>query len=221
LKEEKMTVTILLADDHPMIRQGLQNLLSGISDFQIVGEAGDGLEALHEIELKKPDVLVIDMMMPNLNGLEVLLQTRKLSPHTRAIIFSMQSAEPYVIEAIRAGAAGYILKDTGPSEIVEAIHSVMQGNRYLSKQLSERLEGNIPSIEDAPLDLYQTLTAREREVLHMTAEGKSSIQIGNKLAISPRTVEIHRRNLMKKLCLKNQAELIRYAIKHGILPLDN
>ena len=215
-----MIVTVLLVDDHPMIRQGLHNLLSDVSEFQVVGEAGDGLEALREIELKKPDVLVIDMMMPNLNGLEVLKQTRKISPHTRTIIFSMQSAEVYVAESIKAGAAGYVLKDTGPGEIVEAIHSVMGGNRYLSERLSEKLEAISPRLVDAALDPQQTLTLREREIIQMVAEGRSSNQIGNKIGISPRTVEIHRTNLMKKLRLKNHTELILYAIKHGIIQID-
>lgn len=215
-----MIVTVLLVDDHPMIRQGLHNLLSDVSEFQVVGEAGDGLEALREIELKKPDVLVIDMMMPNLNGLEVLKQTRKISPHTRTIIFSMQSAEVYVAESIKAGAAGYVLKDTGPGEIVEAIHSVMGGNRYLSEKLSEKLEAISPRLVDAALDPQQTLTLREREIIQMVAEGRSSNQIGNKIGISPRTVEIHRTNLMKKLRLKNHTELILYAIKHGIIQID-
>lgn len=215
-----MTVTVLLVDDHPMIRQGLRNLLSDVPDFQIIGEAGDGLEAIRKIELTKPDILVVDMMMPNLNGLEVLLQIQKLSPATRTIVFSMQSAEPYVVEALRAGAAGYILKDAGPGELVTAIHSVLQGNRYLSSGLSERLEANGLRVEDAPLDLYQTLTTREREILQMAAEGRSSAEIGEKLSISPRTVEIHRSRFLKKLGLRNQAELVRYAIKRGILQMD-
>lgn len=215
-----MTVTVLLVDDHPMIRQGLRNLLGDVPDFQVIGEAGDGLEAIRKIELTKPDVMVIDMMMPNLNGLEVLMQIKKLSPATRTIVFSMQSAEPYVVEALRAGAAGYILKDAGPGELVDAIHSVLQGNRYLSEGLSKRLEAGIPKVEDTPLDLYQTLTTREREILQMAAEGSSSAEIGDKLSISPRTVEIHRSRFLKKLGLRNQAELVRYAIKRGILPMD-
>jgi DNA-binding NarL/FixJ family response regulator len=203
-----------------MIRQGLRNLLGDVPDFQVIGEAGDGLEAIRKIELTKPDVMVIDMMMPNLNGLEVLMQIKKLSPATRTIVFSMQSAEPYVVEALRAGAAGYILKDAGPGELVDAIHSVLQGNRYLSEGLSKRLEAGIPKVEDTPLDLYQTLTTREREILQMAAEGSSSAEIGDKLSISPRTVEIHRSRFLKKLGLRNQAELVRYAIKRGILPMD-
>jgi two-component system response regulator NreC len=215
-----MTVTVLLVDDHPMIRQGLRNLLGDVPDFQVIGEANDGLEALQKIELLKPDVLIVDMMMPNLNGLDVLLQTKKISPCTRTIVFSMQSAEPYVVAALRAGAAGYILKDTGPGELVAAIHSVMQGNLYLSAQLSEWLESTKFKIEDAPLDLQLTLTMREREILQMVAEGRSSTEIGNRLVISPRTVETHRSHLMKKLGLRNQADLIRYAIKRGILAGD-
>ena len=216
-----MTVTILLVDDHPMIRQGLRNLLSGVSDFQIIGEASDGIEAIQKIGLTKPDILVLDLMMTNLNGLEVLLQVKKLSPATHTIVFSMQSADAYIVEALRAGAAGYVLKDTGPAEIVAAIHSVLQGNRYLSERLSERLEAAELRVDDAPLDLYQTLTMREREILQMVAEGRSSVEIGDKLVISPRTVEIHRSKLMKKLGLRNQAELIRYTIKRGILSIDN
>lgn len=215
-----MTVTVLLVDDHPMIRQGLRNLVASEEDFQVVGEAGDGVEALQKIQLTRPDVLIIDMMMPNLNGLEVLLQVKKLSPRTRTIVFSMQSAEPYVVEALRAGADGYILKETGPGELIDAIRSVLQGNRYLSERLSERLEAKGIRVENAPLDLYQSLTMREREILQMAAEGRSSTEIGHKLGISPRTVELHRSRFLKKLGLRNQAELVRYAIKRGILPMD-
>jgi DNA-binding NarL/FixJ family response regulator len=215
-----MTVRILVVDDHPMIRHGLRSLLSDVSDFQVIDEAGDGFEAIRKIELIKPDILVIDMMMPNLNGLEVLLQIKKLSPATRTIVFSMQSAEPYVVEALRAGAVGYILKDTGPSELVIAIHSVLQGNRYLSEYLSERMAANSLRVEDTPIDLYQALTTREREILQLAVEGKSSTEIGEKLVISPRTVEVHRSKLMKKLALHSQTELIRYAIRRGILPMD-
>ncbi len=215
-----MTVSILLVDDHPMIRQGLRNLLSGEAELRVVGEAGDGVEALKKIELFKPHILLIDMMMPNLNGLEVLRQAQKLSPATQTIVFSMHGAEPYVVEALRAGAAGYILKDAGPGEILNAIHTVLRGERYLSRGLAERLEASVYSAEDAPLDLYETLTTREREILEMTARGKSSTEIGEALSISPRTVEIHRSRFLKKLGLRNQMELVRYAIKRGILPMD-
>lgn len=215
-----MTVRILLVDDHPMIRHGLKNLLGNVSDFQVIGEAGDGLEALHELDLKKPDILVIDLMMPNLNGLEVLPQVRKLSPATHTIVFSMQSADPYVTEALRAGAMGYLLKDTGAGEIVDAIQSIIKGNRYVSEKIAGVLDAESVKGREPVTDMYETLTTREREVLQMTAEGKSSTEIGDKLIISPRTVEVHRSKLMKKLGLRNHAELIRYAIKRGILTME-
>lgn len=215
-----MTVSILLVDDHPMIRQGLRNLVTGESDFHVAGEAEDGLDAIQKIGLIKPDVLIIDMMMPNLNGLEVLLQVKKLSPGTRTIVFSMQSAEPYVVEAFKAGADGYILKDTGPAELITAIRTVLQGNRYVTEKLSAKLESHGLKMEDTPLDLYQSLTTREREILQMVAEGRSSSEVGEKLGISPRTIELHRSRVLKKLGLRNQAELIRYALKRGILPME-
>jgi len=195
-------------------------LLENNPEFSVVGEAGDGIETLRLIEALKPDVLVVDMMMPGLNGLEVLRQLKKISPLTHAIVLSMQSANAYVVESLNLGAEGYVLKDTGPSELVTAIHAVTQGNRYISEKLLERLEANGRNVDDAPMDTYQTLTAREREILQLTVEGKSSTEIGEKLVISPRTVEVHRSKLMKKLALHNMTDLIRYAIKRGILPMD-
>ncbi len=216
-----MTVTLLLVDDHPLIRQGLRHLLEGEPNFRVVGEAGDGVEALLLVERLKPDILVVDMMMPGLNGLEVLRQIKQISPDTRAIVLSMQSADAYVIEALKNGAAGYVLKETGPSELVNAVREVTQGNQYLSAKLAERLEANRQKIKDTPSDAYETLTTREREIFQMTAEGRTSQEVGEKLNISPRTVEIHRRNLLSKLGIKNQADLIRFAIKRGILPMDD
>lgn len=214
-------ITVVLADDHPIVRQGLRHLLENDPEFHVVGEAGDGIETIRLTEALKPDVLVVDMMMPGLNGLEVLRQLKRISPLTHAIVLSMQSVNAYVVEALNLGADGYVLKDTGPSELINAIHAVTQGSRYISEKLLERLETNGRNVEDAPMDTYQTLTAREREILQLTVEGKSSTEIGEKLVISPRTVEVHRSKLMKKLALHNQTELIRYAIKRGILPMDD
>jgi two-component system, NarL family, response regulator NreC len=222
LKGEKLTViTVVLADDHPIVRQGLRHLLESDPEFRVVGEAGDGIKALQLVETLKPNVLVVDMMMPGLNGLEVLRQSKKISPATHAIVLSMQSANAYVVEALNLGAEGYVLKETGPGELVNAIHIVTQGNRYISEKLIERLESTRQRADEAPLDTYQSLTAREREILQMIAEGKSSTEIGEKLVISPRTVEVHRSNLMKKLALHNMTDLIKYAIKRGILPMDD
>lgn len=216
-----MSVTLVLADDHPLILQGLRHLLEGESEFKVVAEAGDGIEAIQLVERFKPNILVVDMMMPGLNGLEVLRQIKKISPTTRTIVLSMQSADAYVIEALKYGAAGYVLKETGPSELIHAVQEVTQGNQYLSPKLSDRLMASGRKIKDTASDAYETLTAREREVLQMTVEGRTSQEIGEKIMISPRTVEIHRSNLMNKLGLNNHADLIRFAIKRGILSLDD
>ena len=215
-----MSVTLILADDHPIVRQGLRHLLEGEPGFLILAEAGDGLEALRLVELLKPKILIVDMMMPGLNGLEVLRRVKKISPSTRTIVLSMQSADAYVVEALKNGAAGYVLKETGPSELVKAVHEVTLGNQFLSAKLSERFQNSGREIQDTPPDAYETLTAREREIFQMTVEGLTSQEIGEKLMISPRTVEIHRSNLTAKLGIKNQADLIRLAIKRGILSMD-
>jgi two-component system response regulator NreC len=216
-----VTVTLLLVDDHPLIRQGLRHLLEGEQEFKVIGEAGDGLEALILVERLKPNILVVDMMMPGLNGLEVLRQIKHISPDTHTIVLSMQSADAYVIEALKNGAAGYVLKETGPSELVNAVREVTRGNQYLSIKISERLQTSGRKIMDTPSDAYETLTTREREILQMTAEGQTSQKVGDKLAISPRTVEVHRSNLMNKLGLHNQTELIKFAIKRGIISIDD
>ena len=217
-----MTVTVLLADDHPIVRHGLRHLLEEEPDLKIVGEASDGLQAVQLAERFKPNVLILDIMMPDLNGLEVLRQVKERSPSTCCIVLSMQSADVYVVEALKAGALGYVLKETGPSELLNAVQQVLGGHRYLSARISERLiDVLIQTTEKAPADPYQTLTNREREVLQMAAEGLSTSEIAKRLSISPRTAELHRGNMMNKLGLHNQTELIRYALKRGILPLDD
>jgi len=217
-----MNVTVLLADDHPIVRQGLRRLLESESDFTILGEASDGLQAVQMVDRLKPDILVVDLMMPGMNGMEVLRQISRLSPATRAIVLSMHSSDGYVIEALKCGACGYILKDTGPGELVQAVREVHQGHRYLSPALSERLiQAYIQTAEELPPDPFDSLTNREREVLQLAAEGCTAPEIAGKLSISPRTAELHRTNLMKKLNLSNQTDLIRYALKRGILSMDD
>lgn len=216
-----MTVTVLLADDHPIVRQGIRHLLEAESDIAVLGEAADGLETVQLVEKLKPDVLIVDMMMPGLNGLEVLRQVKKRCPATFSIVLSMQSADAYVVEALKSGASGYILKDSGPSELMKAVRQVIQGQRFLSPKLSERLiNAYIQTSDNTVLDTYETLTDREREVLHMVSEGLTTPEIARRLSISPRTAELHRSRMMSKLGLRNQTELIRYALKRGILPMD-
>lgn len=217
-----MSVTVLLADDHPIVRQGLRHLLEAEPNVKVVGEASNGLEAVQLVEKFKPDVLIVDIVMPQLNGLEVLKQVRERSPATCCIVLSMQSADVYVVEALKVGALGYVLKETGPSELINAVNQVIQGQRYLSPRISERLiDVLIETSQKSVSDPYQTLTNREREVLQMAAEGLSSAEIARRLSISPRTAELHRGRMMNKLGLRNQTELIRYAFKRGILTLDN
>jgi DNA-binding NarL/FixJ family response regulator len=216
-----MTVTVLLADDHPIVRQGMRRLLEAEPDLTVVGEAADGLETVQLVEKLKPSVLVVDMMMPGLNGLEILRQVKKRSPATFSIVLSMQSADAYVVEALKSGASGYILKDSGPGELVIALRQVIQGQRFLSPKLSERLiNAYIQTSDKTVLDPYETLTNREREVLQMVSEGLSTPEIARRLSISPRTAELHRGRMMNKLGLRNQTDLIRYALKRGILPMD-
>jgi len=217
-----VSVKVLLADDHPVVRGGMRNFLDKEADFSVVGEAEDGLQAVQLAESLHPDIIVLDMMMPLLNGLEVLRQLAKRLSNTRIIILSMQSADPYVTQALKEGAAGYVLKDSAPDELVKAIRQVLSGQRYLSPQLNERLINNfIQKADDDTLDPLASLTDREREVLQMTAEGLTSIEIGEHLSLSPRTIESHRQNIMNKLGIDNHIDLIRFAIKHGILPLDD
>ena len=212
-------VTIVLADDHPIVHEGMRALLAGDPHFCVVGEANDGLDALRLIEKLQPDVLLVDLAMPNLSGLEVTRQVRKRFPHVKVIVLSMHANEAYVLEALSSGAAGYILKESSFNEVIKGIREVTSGRRFLSLSLSQQaIDVYLEKAKTGPLDPYDTLTVREREILQMTAEAQSSAEVGRRLFISPRTVEIHRQNAMRKLGLRNQSELVRYALKKGILP---
>ena len=213
--------TIVLGEDHHVVRQGLRTLLEAEPDFSVVGEAADGLEVVALVERQRPDVLIVDLAMPRLGGLEVTRQVRKRVPRTRVVVLSMHVNEAYVIEALQHGAAGYVAKSANFAELVTAVREVMAGRRYLSPPLSDRaVEAYVEKSRSGSLDVYETLTSREREVLHLAAEGQTSPEIAVRLAIGPRTVETHRANLMKKLGLRGQAELTRYAVRRGILPAE-
>jgi DNA-binding NarL/FixJ family response regulator len=217
-----MTVKVLLADDHPIVRQGLRNLLNSENDFKVVGEASDGLSALELVDKQRPDVLVVDMMMPGLNGLEVIRRAMHNMPGLRIIVLSMQNADAYVVDALKYGASGYVLKDTGPAELIQAIRDVVAGQRYLSPAISERLTNtDILDVNETTEDPYERLTNREREILQLTAEGHTSAEIAARLSISARTAELHRSNVMSKLGLHSQNDLIRYALKRGIFSLED
>jgi two-component system, NarL family, response regulator NreC len=212
--------TIVVADDHHLVRQGLRMLLAAEPDFQIAGEAGDGLEALRLVKELQPDALVLDLMMPVLNGLEVTRRVSQRSPQTRVVILSMHANEAYVLEALRAGAAAYVLKESTSEELVRAVRAAVAGQRYLGPPLSElAIRAYVEKAKEAALDPYETLTDREREVLQLVAEGHTNAEIADLLVISPRTVETHRANMMHKLDLSNQGDVVRYALQRGILPM--
>ncbi len=212
-----MAVTVLIADDHPIVRQGLRHLLETQSDFDVIAEACDGLEASQLTERHQPDVLVLDLMMPGLNGLEVTRQVHQRFPAVRIIILSMYNNDAYVLQALKNGCSGYVLKDSGPAEVVKAINQVLLGMRYLSPGLSDHLiEMLIKQTGQLPKDPYNDLTNREREVFQLTVEGHSYTEIAERLSLSPRTVEVHRANLMNKLGVHSQLELHRIAIRRRI-----
>lgn len=216
------TITVVLADDHQVVRQGLKALLEAEPDLKVVGEAGDGLQAIQGVELLSPRVLVLDLMMPGLNGLDVVRQLKKRSPHTQVVILSMYANEAYVLEALSNGALAYVLKDSSSADLVHAVREAAAGRRYLSPPLSDRaIEVYQEKARAATLDRYETLTARERAVLHLAAEGHTNAEVATRLGISARTAEAHRSNLMHKLDLHTQAELIRYALRRGIVQMED
>jgi DNA-binding NarL/FixJ family response regulator len=215
-----MFVKVALIDDHPIVRQGLRNLLQTESSFQVVAEADDGIAGLDLVQRVRPDVLIVDLMMPGLNGLDLIKQALKHLPRLRIVVLSMQSADSYVVEALNSGAAGYVLKETGPSEIIHAIKTIVAGERYLSPKLAQRVVDSSTGRKRIT-DPYDSLTPREREILHLIVEGKTSVQIASRLVLSPRTVELHRSRIMKKLDLHNQTDIFRYALERGILPTDS
>jgi two-component system, NarL family, response regulator NreC len=215
-------VEIVLVDDHQVVRQGLRALLDAEADFRVIGEAGEGLEAIQLVERLHPDVLIVDLMIPNLNGLEVTRQVAQSTPRTKVILLSMHSNEAYVVESLQNGAMGFVLKDSNAHELLQAVREVVAGRRYLSPPLTEEAVEDYQQekARSGNLDPLEMLTGREREIFQLAAEGNSSSQIAGMLFISPRTVETHRANLMRKLSLRSQADLIRFAIKRGVIPLD-
>jgi DNA-binding NarL/FixJ family response regulator len=215
-----MSVRVALIDDHPIVRQGLRNLLQTEPSFAVIGEADDGITGVDLVQRIKPDVLIVDLMMPGLNGLDLIKQVLKSLPKLRILVLSMQSADSYVVEALNCGAVGYVLKETGPSEIIQAIHTVVAGQRYLSPKLEERLLNSSKGTRKIT-DPYETLTRREREILHLIIDGNTNAQIARRLVLSPRTVELHRSRIMKKLDLHNQTDIFRYALERGLLSTDS
>ena len=209
--------TVVLADDHEVVRRGVRSILEADGHFKVVAEVADGLSAVQMAEKLKPTLLFLDLSLPRLHGLEALRQVRTSSPHTKVIVLSMHHDEPYVIEALRAGAMAYILKGSESTEIAHAAQEVIAGRRYLSAPLSERAIAALTSRTADQSDPLATLTPREREVLLLAAEGVSTTEMAEKLFISPRTAETHRTNLMQKLGLQSQTDLVRFAIRKNLI----
>ena len=213
-------VRVLLADDHVLVRSGIRMILETLEGVQIVAETADGRDALALVESLRPDVALLDISMPNLNGIETATRIRIRFPQTRVVILSMHAGEDYVAQALRAGASGYLLKDATPAELESALRAVARGETYLSPRISGAVvERSLRSADVAtgPLD---ALTPRQREILQLIAEGRSTKEMAAQLGVSVKTVETHRALLMDRLGIHDVAGLVRLAVRAGIVPGD-
>lgn len=214
-------IRLVLADDHQLVRQALRILLETEPEFTVVGETSDGLKVLDLVTRLEPDLLVVDLMMPGLGGMEVSRQVTRRVPGTRVVILSMHMDEAHVLEALRNGVRGYVRKDATAADLFRAIREVSAGHMYLSPPFSDQaIEAYRQKAADAEVDPYDRLTAREREVLQMAAEGLGNTEMAERLGISPRTAETHRANLMRKLGLRRVTDLVRFALRRGLLTMD-
>ncbi|MCJ7724025.1 MAG: response regulator transcription factor [Anaerolineales bacterium] len=214
-----MAVTVLLADDHAVVRDGLRLLLEASGEFQVVGVAVDGIEAVRQALDLRPQVVVMDIAMPLMNGIEAAQQILETWPEARIVILSMYVSSEHVHRALQAGASGYLLKESAGAEVVEAVRTVAAGQRYLSRKITETVIDDYilsPHAEN-PLD---SLSPRERQVLQLTAEGRSNAEMAGLLFLSPKTVETYRSRLMQKLDLEDIPALVKFAIQHGLISLD-
>jgi two-component system response regulator NreC len=216
-------IRILLADDHELVRSGLLKLLETYKDLVVVGEAGDGLEAIEKTKTLNPDVLVIDLSMPKLSGIEATKIIRKECPKVAVLVLTMHQNEEYVYQIFKSGAGGYILKDAGKDDLASAIRTVARGEKYFSSRVSEIMVSGFlrkTSVHDETTPsgaqgLNVSLTKREKEVLSLIADGLNNQEISEKLFISPRTVDTHRTNIMQKLDIHDAPNLVKFAIEHG------
>ena len=212
-------VRILLADDHTIVRQGLRKVLEESDDCEVVAEAGDGREAVRQAEQLKPDVAIVDITMPLLNGIEATRQILKRSPSTRVLVLTMHSDEAYVNQILQAGATGYLLKDSADVDLMKAVEAVSRGKSFFSPQIARLMPDEVlrrPG-ERGISDRYELLSDREREIFQLIAEGNANKEIAALLSISPSTVETHRARIMEKLDLHSAAEIVLYAVRRGVI----
>jgi len=212
-------IRVLIADDHPMFRHGMRALLDSVPDVEVVGEAGTGDDAIALAEASSPDVILMDIKMPGINGLEATRRIVQASPGAGVLVLTMHENDEYVFQALRAGASGYMLKEAADTELITALHVVRSGQFYLSPTAQSVMVGDylqrVRSGEEK--DSYSSLTEREREILKLVAEGYTNNQIAERLVISPKTVDTHRTHVMDKLNLHSRAELVKYAMRRGLL----
>jgi DNA-binding NarL/FixJ family response regulator len=209
------SIKIILADDHKIVRQGMRSLLESQPGFEVIGEASDGEEALKLMETLSPDIAFMDVMMPNLNGIEVAKIARQRGLKTKLIFLSMHANSTYAVRALQSGALAYLLKDSDFSEILQAVQNVMEGRRYLSAAIADEVFETLLNSDVDKNDLPDALSTREREVLQLIAEGNTVI--AEKLSLSVRTVEAHRAHIMTKMRFHSQASLVRYALQQGLI----
>ncbi len=210
-------ISVLIADDHTILRQGLVSLLSKDSECRVVAEAADGAEAIEKALEHQPTVIVIDISMPELNGMEAVKRLQELLPKSRILVLTMHEEQEYVIHMVRAGAAGYLLKDSASDELIDAVKALASGKTYYSQYAASVLASQYGQPTEAWQDPYKNLTKREREVFHLIIEGKTTKDIARSLDISVKTAENHRGKVLDKLDVANAAELVRYAAKHNLL----
>ncbi len=214
-----MSIRILLADDHTILRAGLRMMLNAQPDFEVVGEAQDGRQAIQEAQRLQPDVILMDITMPDMNGIEATRQIKKLLPETKVLMLTMHEHDEYVFQALRAGASGYMLKEAADTDLISALRVIQNGQFYLSPTAQSVMVGDylqrVRTGEEK--DSYSSLTEREREILKLVAEGYTNNKIAERLIISPKTVDTHRTHVMDKLNLHSRAELVKYAMRRGLL----
>ena len=217
-----MKTRVLVADDHAIIREGLRVMLGNQPDMEVVGTAANGREAVRLVDEHEPDIVVIDISMPELNGIEAISQMLPRHPRIKVIVLSIHETKPYVYRTLKAGAKGYLIKETAGLEVVDAVRAVYRGERYLSQRISDLLTDVAFRKLEMPMEVspLERLSSREREILQLVAEGKTSQEIAERLSISPKTVDTYRSRLMHKIGVDDVAGLVRFAIQNGVISLD-
>ena len=209
--------SVLIADDHGIVREGLRRLLDAEEDLSVCGEASDGREVLEMVQRLKPDCVVLDITMPRLGGLETLERIRRKHAHTRVVLLSVHGDPPFIQSAVSLGADGYVLKHGRASEVLTAVRAVLSGGNYFSPPVAKEIVEQLRDPNKDATEPFSLLSSREREVLHHIAEGLSAKEVASELGISTKTVEAHRTSLMRKIGVRKATELVRYALKHGLI----